>query len=395
MITANRSLARRAGPIAAILLALAMAVVGTGLGFPGQWADRRASNTSRPLPGGLDKLPARPDVQSPQGLAPFSMREALARNAADPFAPGALTAARPFHFNGSALDRDRALRCLSLAALAEAGNSDAGQRAVIQVVLNRVRHPAFAPTVCGVVFQGSERGSGCQFTFTCDGALARSYPPGMIADARRRADQALNGKVYAPVGTATHYHTDWVYPVWSHQLDKIAQVDTHLFFRWPGYWGSRSAAMVAYRGGEPDPAALIATASSHSALNPIAVQPGEAPPDRQLTLDSPASIEGGQVVARHTDNSGFLVALEPRISESRAISLGRRLCGAQGYCQVWGWTNQAQVPGQFPVTPAARASLDFSYVIDASYQEVIYFNCERFPAAPRDQCLPATNRTKL
>jgi spore germination cell wall hydrolase CwlJ-like protein len=64
--------------------------------------------------------------------------------------------------------------CLTAAIYYEAASEpDDGQRAVAQVVLNRVAHPAYPKTVCGVVYQGSERGTGCQFTFTCDGALAR------------------------------------------------------------------------------------------------------------------------------------------------------------------------------------------------------------------------------
>jgi hypothetical protein len=71
-------------------------------------------------------------------------------------------------------DHDRALQCLTSAIYYEAASEpDDGQRAVAQVVLNRVAHPSFPKTVCGVVFQGSEKSTGCQFTFTCDGALAR------------------------------------------------------------------------------------------------------------------------------------------------------------------------------------------------------------------------------
>jgi spore germination cell wall hydrolase CwlJ-like protein len=47
-----------------------------------------------------------------------------------------------------------------------------GRRAVAQVVLNRVRHPAFPNSVCGVVYQGSNQRV-CQFSFTCDGSLNR------------------------------------------------------------------------------------------------------------------------------------------------------------------------------------------------------------------------------
>ena len=101
---------------------------------------------------------------------------------------------------------------------------DDGQAAVAQVVLNRLRHPLFPKTVCGVVFQGSQKTTGCQFTFTCDGAMLR-YTPAAAGWSRARdiARLALNGSVYAPVGHATHYHTDWVVPYWSASLEKITE----------------------------------------------------------------------------------------------------------------------------------------------------------------------------
>src|SRR3546814_109789 len=123
-------------------------------------------------------------------------------------------AARPFIFSGSPVDLARATDCLAAAQLYEAGDDAVGERAVAQVVLNRVRHPAFPKTVCGVVFQGQERATGCQFTFTCDGALARAPTQAAWERARDIARSALAGKVYRPVGYATHYHTDWVGPYW-------------------------------------------------------------------------------------------------------------------------------------------------------------------------------------
>jgi hypothetical protein len=82
----------------------------------------------------------------------------------------------PLQFLGPTGDRDRAIDCLAVAAWYEAGNDFDGQRSVIQVVLNRVAHPGFPKSVCGVVFQGSQRATGCQFTFTCDGSMARRHP---------------------------------------------------------------------------------------------------------------------------------------------------------------------------------------------------------------------------
>ncbi|MFT2129823.1 cell wall hydrolase, partial [Staphylococcus epidermidis] len=85
-----------------------------------------------------------------------------------------------------------------------------GQASVAQVILNRMRHPAYPKTVCGVVFQGSERTTGCQFSFTCDGAMGRPPSAEGWARARAVAASALNGFVAADVGMATHYHANYV-----------------------------------------------------------------------------------------------------------------------------------------------------------------------------------------
>src|SRR3546814_7255225 len=69
------------------------------------------------------------------------------------------------------------------------------------------------------------------------------------------------GLVDPAVGLATHYHTDWVRPYWSDSLEKIAVVDTHLFFRWPGYWGTPGAFRGAVRGQDPVEALLAAIRS--------------------------------------------------------------------------------------------------------------------------------------
>ncbi|MEJ2459045.1 MAG: cell wall hydrolase [Novosphingobium sp.] len=124
--------------------------------------------------------------------------------------------ARPMHIGRSGTNGSRALQCLTAAVYYEAASeSDAGQRAVAQVVLNRVAHPAFPGTVCGVVYEGSERPTGCQFSFTCDGSLARRPSTLFWNRAGTIARQALNGYVYTPVGLATHYHTVQISPYWA------------------------------------------------------------------------------------------------------------------------------------------------------------------------------------
>lgn len=179
--------------------------------------------------------------------------EAQRLNAAMPASTGALRAARPFVFNAaSEADRRRAMRCLTQAVYYEAAlESTEGQEAVAQVILNRVRDPNYPNTVCGVVFEGAERTTGCQFSFTCDGALSQA-PVGWAWDrARIVAERALAGHVADKVGTATHYHADYVHPWWSPTLAKITQIGAHIFYRWKGIYGETAAFNQRYGGHEP------------------------------------------------------------------------------------------------------------------------------------------------
>ena len=175
---------------------------------------------------------------------------------------------------GSGIDMARAQQCLTMAIYYEAASeADAGQRAVAQVVLNRVSHPSYPNTVCGVVFQGSERRTGCQFTFTCDGSLARKPVPAFWDRASRVARQALAGAVYAPVGLATHYHTVAIHPYWADSLNRITTIGAHIFYRWRGAAGTKDAFSVAYRGDEPAAAvrARSAEQTPASEADPVAL----------------------------------------------------------------------------------------------------------------------------
>lgn len=179
--------------------------------------------------------------------------EAQRLNAALPAVIGALRSVRAFPFApASEQDRARALRCLTQAVYYEAAlEPTEGQAAVAQVVLNRVRDPNYPNSVCGVVYEGAERVTGCQFSFTCDGSLART-PVGWAWDrARRVAEQALAGHVATRVGTSTHYHADYVYPRWAPSLTKIDQIGAHIFYRWKGRAGETAAFRQAYSGREP------------------------------------------------------------------------------------------------------------------------------------------------
>jgi len=194
-------------------------------------------------------------------LAPVAPGEAPAINAAIPIAAVANPRASSTVFRAAAaLDQERALQCLAEAVYHEArSESEDGQRAVAQVVLNRVRHPSYPGSVCGVVYQGPMRaGGGCQFTFTCDGSLAAPARGFGWMRALRIAGEALAGKVHAPVGHATHYHTHQVVPAWAYRLAKVAVIGAHNFYRIPDRWGTPGAFSQRYAGREPAAAAVIA-----------------------------------------------------------------------------------------------------------------------------------------
>jgi len=214
-----------------------------------------------------------PELPAPRGSAvavpappPLIVRQlppdqALKINQTIPLATGPNPAAAPFAFSGNGAARKRALECLASAVYYEAGSQDDdGERAVAQVVLNRVRHPAFPASICSVVFEGSTRPTGCQFTFTCDGSLYRQPDLAGWRRAYKVAQLALAGYVYAPVGYATHYHADYVVPYWAPTLSKNAIIGAHIFYRWAGGWGRPAAFAKNYSGREPDVAALRSAA---------------------------------------------------------------------------------------------------------------------------------------
>lgn len=212
-------------------------------------------------PQAFDSPVPQPATAAADGAAPADQAAAAALlDELKPFTPPSTydpgPAAAPYIFKGrTALDNLRAQLCLTSAIYYEAANEpDEGQRAVAQVVLNRVRHPAWPNTVCDVVYQGTERdGVSCQFTFACDGAMARQPALAQWARARRVAIAALAGYVHRPVGLATHYHTMAVSPSWNKTMVPTGIFGAHIFWRWPGGAGGPAAFHNRYAGGEPVP----------------------------------------------------------------------------------------------------------------------------------------------
>lgn len=234
---------------------------------------------------------------APATLRPLSPEQAVAWNAATPADRHATETASTFLLRTSkASDFQRSLQCLTMAVYYEAGSeTDDGERAVAQVILNRVRHPAYPKTVCGVVMDGAQRGHGCQFTFVCDGAMARTPSIKGWERAARVATAALGGAVFAPVGWATHYHANYVVPYWAASLDKVAVIGAHIFYRWTGLAGRAASFRAAYAGNEPMltiPAVVGAPATTDAAGAAIGDAPGSVPPTDRPVLTGPRIGDG-------------------------------------------------------------------------------------------------------
>lgn len=262
------------------MAALAIAVAVPAFAAPQGWSGNAAASSTQPRPMGYE----RPGDSFPGSAFYYLEDIPAAKPARRDIAPQARwddesssspagPAARPLVARTSATDHARALECMTMAIYYEAASeSDAGQRAVAQVVMNRVAHPSYPDTVCGVVFQGSARSSGCQFSFTCDGSLARRPERNAWARARSVARAALEGFVYAPVGLATHYHTIQVHPYWADSLTSVGTIGAHIFYRWRGSAGRPAAFRASYAGGEPAASTLAADrAHSAEAADPVAL----------------------------------------------------------------------------------------------------------------------------
>lgn len=128
---------------------------------------------------------------------------------------------------------EREERCLAEAIYFEARSEpEAGQAAVAQVVLNRVKSGLYPASICGVVYQNRHRYLGCQFSFACEGKSLRITEADPWKTAVRIAGEVLNGKTFlADVGGSTHYHATYVRPRWAKRLKKTDRIGSHIFYK--------------------------------------------------------------------------------------------------------------------------------------------------------------------
>ena len=358
---------------------LAVAVVAVVLYLSNPTGPDRYGTRPHPVAPPADVVPE----VLPMELAPIAEDDARAANARIPLILKGFVGARPFSYAGNGDSRARARDCLAAAMIYEAGDDTRGQLSVGQVVITRARHPACPKSICGVVFQGSERTTGCQFTFTCDGALNRRYSDAAWMRAQMNAEQMLAGKTDPTVGLATHYHTDWVRPYWSDTLEKIAIVDTHLFFRWPGYWGTPGAFRGAVSGSDPPVAKMAALSPLHA--DALGLSTEIAGVDANAAVGEARVVTGaGEAAGRDT----IYTQLDRKAAPESFVTTALRLCGDKPFCKFMGWTNPVLKPDSDAMNDMQRAAMSFSYLRDdkAGFEKALW-NCSEYKRDDERQCM--------
>ncbi len=197
--------------------------------------------------------------------------------------------------------------CLSQAIYYEArGETQQGQVAVAEVILNRVRSRAYPNSICGVVYQGAHLSTGCQFTFTCDGSLDRRPRGRAWERAQRVASAVMLGYTRPLTGNATHYHTTAVNPVWNSGLVPTTQIGVHKFYRFPRgaeravYREALSRRMSARRAIVRDLIPEADEAAAAAALEAVEIADEPAPP---APADAPVATAPAPAAVTTTDTS--------------------------------------------------------------------------------------------
>ena len=191
----------------------------------------------------------------------------------------------------------RELDCLSQTIYYEArGEAYNGQVAVAEVVMNRVRSRAYPNSICAVVYQGSHRATGCQFTFTCDGSL-NQRPRGRAWETSQRvAELVMKGHTRPVTQRATHYHTNAINPVWSSGLVETSTIGSHVFYRFPNsverplYQQALARRRGGARHGEPAQDIIPQASEAVEAIEAATIEP--AP---EVAAAAPEAVAGEEV----------------------------------------------------------------------------------------------------
>jgi spore germination cell wall hydrolase CwlJ-like protein len=123
----------------------------------------------------------------------------------------------------------REIKCLADNIYFEAlTESEAGQIAVANVTMNRVKNPAFPNSVCEVVWEPK------QFSWTHDGKSDTPSSKKHYDEVYEIAKAVYYGNIVDITEGATFYHADYVDPPWAKVMQRVAKIDTHIFYKHEG-----------------------------------------------------------------------------------------------------------------------------------------------------------------
>lgn len=181
-----------------------------------------------------EQLTAPAPVEAPE-LVPQTIEyvaEAVVQNLPAPApAPATPTEAGSLHelvgMIDTAAPMSEQMRCLAGAVYFEArGEPLAGQLAVAQVIINRTEDGRFPRSYCGVVAQPGQfsfmRGKRMPAVREGSAAWERAVAVAHIAD---------KGLWESEAGRAVFFHARYVKPGWTRNKTRLAQIDTHIFYR--------------------------------------------------------------------------------------------------------------------------------------------------------------------
>ena len=137
-------------------------------------------------------------------------------------------------------DLNNDYHCLASNIYWEARNQPLlGRLAVAQVTQNRVDNERYPDTICNVVKQTKFYPSGridlhsCQFSWYCDGVsdIPLEHELDVYEEAFYMAVDFIENRPIDVTEGSTHYHNTKVSPSWSLVLDKVVQIEEHIFYR--------------------------------------------------------------------------------------------------------------------------------------------------------------------
>lgn len=128
--------------------------------------------------------------------------------------------------------------CLSEIMYYEAGGAGAGGKAVAEVVYNRIKDGHFGSSICAIEHQGQGTRA-CQFSFVCNGALARPRNPAQWRQAEHLAAMIIGGieKLENITRGAIGFHAARARVNFGTAMVRTVEIGGNVFYRRAGTLG--------------------------------------------------------------------------------------------------------------------------------------------------------------